>query len=88
MKWDENKQILLASVLVIKLIALLPPPQGIRPEEAKSRGGTTSSSRVYSKKYLQFNNTVSMPRKISICLNRSRMESLGNDDVSIVCARK
>ena len=29
-----------------------------------------------------------MPEKISICLNRGREESLGNDDVSIVCARK
>ena len=29
-----------------------------------------------------------MPEKISICLNRGRGESLGNDDVSIVCARK
>ena len=27
-------------------------------------------------------------RKISICLNRGRMESLGNDDVSIVRVRK
>ena len=26
--------------------------------------------------------------KISICLNRDREESVGNDDVSIVCARK
>ena len=26
--------------------------------------------------------------KISICLNRGREESVGNDDVSIVCARK
>ena len=32
--------------------------------------------------------TVSMPEKISICLNRGREESVGNDDVSIVCARK
>ena len=32
--------------------------------------------------------TVSMPEKISICLNRGRQELLGNDDVSIVCARK
>jgi len=30
-----------------------------------------------------------MPKKISpICLNRGRMKSLGNDDVSIVRARK
>ena len=32
--------------------------------------------------------TVSMPEKISICLNRGREESVGNDVVSIVCARK
>ena len=29
-----------------------------------------------------------MPEKISICLKRGRGESVGNDDVSIVCARK
>ena len=29
-----------------------------------------------------------IPEKISICLNRGREESVGNDDVSIVCARK
>ena len=29
-----------------------------------------------------------MLEKISICLNRGREESVGNDDVSIVCARK
>ena len=29
-----------------------------------------------------------MPEKLSICLNRAREESVGNDDVSIVCARK
>ena len=29
-----------------------------------------------------------MPEKISICLNRGREESVGNDDISIVCARK
>ena len=29
-----------------------------------------------------------MPEKISICLNRGRKESVGNDDVSIVCAGK
>ena len=31
--------------------------------------------------------TVSIPEKISICLNRGREESVA-DDVSIVCARK
>ena len=29
-----------------------------------------------------------MPEKLSICLNRGCEESVGNDDVSIVCARK
>ena len=38
--------------------------------------------------YLQLKYTVSVPEKISICLNREREESVGNDDVSIVCARK
>ena len=43
---------------------------------------------VYIEKYLQLKYTVSIPDKISICLIRGRMESLGNDDVSIVRARK
>ena len=30
----------------------------------------------------------SILEKVSICSNRGREESLGNDDVSIVCARK
>ena len=29
-----------------------------------------------------------MPEKVSICLNRGREESVGNDDISIVCVRK
>ena len=29
-----------------------------------------------------------MPEKISICLNRGHAQSVGYDDVSIVCARK
>ena len=32
--------------------------------------------------------TVSISEKISICLNRGHEESVGNDEVSIVCARK
>ena len=32
--------------------------------------------------------TVSMPEKIMICLNRGREESVGSDDVSVVCTRK
>ena len=34
-----------------------------------------------------FSHTVNI-EKISICLDRGREESVGNDDVSIVCARK
>ena len=29
-----------------------------------------------------------MPQKILICLNRGHEESVGDDDVSIVCAHK
>ena len=46
-----------------------------------------SSSRVYIEKYLQLKYTESIPEKISI--DQRRMESFGNDDVSIlVPARK
>ena len=38
-------------------------------------------------KYLQLKYAVSIPWKISICLIRGRMESLGNDDASIAHAR-
>ena len=34
-----------------------------------------------------YSHTVNI-EKISICLNRGREELVGNDDVSIVCARK
>ena len=43
---------------------------------------------IYIGKYLQLKYTGIKPGKISICLNRGREESVGNDDVSIVCARK
>ena len=55
-------------------------------QKATSRGGTTRAN--YQGNYLQLIYTVSMPEKISICLNRGREESVGNDDVTIVCARK
>ena len=34
-----------------------------------------------------YSHTVNI-EKISICLNKGREESVGNDDVSIVCVRK
>ena len=53
-------------------------------QKAKSRGG----SRVNIEKYLQLNYAVSTAEKISICWIRGHVESFGNDDVSIVHARK
>ena len=43
-----------------------------------------SSLRVYKGKYLRLTYAVSMPKESSICLNRGRKESWGNNDVSIV----
>ena len=54
----------------------------------KSRGGTLVT-RAYIKEVLTveiYSHTVNI-EKISISLNRGREESVGNDDVSIVCAR-
>ena len=64
----------------------------IAPAGISSRGEIPrrhpSNSRVYYGQYLQFKYTVSVLEKVSTCLNRGREESVGNDDVSIVCARK
>ena len=49
-------------------------------QKAKSQGSTLVNT------YSWNNYTVNIPEKILICLNRGRMELLGNDDVSIVCA--
>jgi len=63
------------------------PSRGFRPE-GKIPRRHPSSSRVYIEKYLQLNFAVSIPEKFSICWIRGFMESLGDDDVSIVHARK
>ena len=42
---------------------------------------------AYFRNFTVYSHTVNI-EKISICLNRGREESVGNDDVSIVCARK
>ena len=50
----------------------------------------SSNSRVILRKILTdeiYSHTVNI-EKISICLSRGREESVGNDDVSIVSARK
>ena len=61
-----------------------------RTEEGGRGGGEKEEQQEEQEqgKYLQLKCTVSMPEKISICLSRGRKESLGNDDVSIFCARK
>ena len=62
-------------------------PAGISPRGEIPRRHP-SSSHVYWEQYLQFKYAVSILEKILICLNRGREESVGDDDVSIVCARK
>ena len=53
-------------------------------QKVKSRGGILVAREVLTVEIY----TVSLPEKISICLIRGRTESLGNDDVSVVHARK
>ena len=56
-------------------------------QKAKSRGGTLVT-RAYKVLTVEiYSHTVNI-EKISICLNRGREESVGNNDVSIVCACK
>ena len=57
-------------------------PRGETPEEAIIEG----CAYIY-RMYLQSEYTVCIPDKISICSNRGRMESLGNDDVLSLNAR-
>ena len=57
-------------------------------QKAKSQGGTVVTRSYIIERYLQLKYTVSIPEQISICLNRGREESIGNEDVCIVCARK
>ena len=74
-------------IFIYLLLLLLLPPQGFRPEGEIPRRHP-SNSRVYQGQYLQFKYTVSILEKLSICSNWGREESVGNNDVSIVCARK
>ena len=59
------------------------PPQGFRPRRH------SSNLRILRKLLTVeiYSHTVNI-EKISICLNRGREESVGNDDVCIVCACK
>ena len=62
------------------------PPQGFRPDGEIPR--YSSNSRVYYGKYLELKCTVSMPQKNLDLLEQGREESVGNDDVSVIRARK
>ena len=68
----------------IKMIA----PRRDFAQKAKSQGGTVVTRSYIIERYLQLKYTVSIPEQISICLNRGREESIGNEDVCIVCTRK
>ena len=63
------------------------PPQGFRPDGEIPRR-YSSNSRVYYGKYLELKCTVSMPQKNLDLLEQGREESVGNDDVSVIRARK
>ena len=58
-------------------------------KKAKCQGGTLVTRAYIKESTYSWNiQSYSQYRKISICLNRDREESVDNDDVSIVCARK
>ena len=59
------------------------PRRALKPEEA-----TTEGCAYIYRMYLQSEYRVCIADKISICSNRGRMESLGNDDVSLQNAHK
>ena len=59
-------------------------------QKAKSRGRTLVTHAYIKENIITvkvYSRTVNI-EKILICLNRGHEESVGNDDVSIVCARK
>ena len=57
-------------------------------QKAKSRGGTLVSRAYLKESTYSWNIQSVWQKKISICLNRDHEEPVGNDDVSIVRARK
>ena len=63
------------------------PPQGFHPEGEIPRRHS-SNSRVWKVLTVEIDSHTANIEKISICLNRCREESVGNDGVFIVCARK
>ena len=95
---------LLHTVMTFSIFKILPVCYCSRrnfAQKAKSRGGTLVAPAGISLRgeiprrhpgNLRTVLTVEIysqyARKISICLNRGREESVGNDDVSIACTRK
>ena len=57
-------------------------------QKAKSRGGTLVTRTYIKESTYSWNIQSVCQKKVSIFLNRGREESVGNDDASIVCARK
>ena len=67
---------------------IIAPPRDFA-QKAKSRGGTLVTRAYIKESTYSWNiQSYSNIEKISICSNRGREESVGNDDVSIACARK
>ena len=73
---------------IVFFLSSLLPPLGFRPEGEISRRHS-SNSRILRKVLTVeiYSHTFNI-EKISICLNSGREEWVGNDDVSILCARK
>ena len=72
---------------ILRYINMIAPRRDFA-QKAKSQGGTVVTRSYIIERYLQLKYTVSIPEQISICFNRGREESIGNEDVCIVCARK
>ena len=84
-KIKQNRNFAATVKKPLSLISCSLPPQGFRPE-AKTRAGTLVT-RAYIKDSTYSSNMQSLYHLL-ICSNRGREESVGNDDVSIVCARR
>ena len=72
----------------INILAVFCPRRDFA-QKAKSRGGILVTRAYIKESTYRLNlQSYSQYRKNLDCLNRSREESVGNDDVSTVCARK
>ena len=71
------------------IIIIIIAPAGISPRRRNPEEALQKLARILRKVFTVeiYSHTINI-ETISICLNRGREESVGNDDVSIVCARK